>query len=416
MDCFDRDGEAEKLWRYFKNGRNVLMLAPRRMGKTVLLERLKDEGERHGFRAILLDVEGYRQEKDFFQQMCAAIQEELGVGQTIMASFTQRLRNLLQGAESVQGDWRNLLLQMDWRLFADQLVAQLEKDTDDKTWVFLVDEITIFTKALLDGLGVTAASDFLYKLRQLCQRHRKVRWLFTGSIGLDTIARRHGFEGALVDLEIFSLEPFSRETARGFLDQIAKKNRVILTEEAVSTLCDRLGWLSPYYLEKLGEAACERASSSKVGRRRGTPGGRFADRSGLPNVLVDLARASGQELPGAGADPSVHGPGRSLPRPGRRKRRHAPPRAEPGRWRAAAGNLSPEPPGHPGGRRLSDRKCRSHPLPFPHEPAARVVAALRRATARGGLGPWLGRSTSPSTIRTSWRTKSFWPVSSPGRI
>lgn len=60
MDCFDRDQEAERLWQHFKRGRNVLMLAPRRMGKTVLLERLKEEGERQGFRAIVLDVEGYR--------------------------------------------------------------------------------------------------------------------------------------------------------------------------------------------------------------------------------------------------------------------------------------------------------------------------------------------------------------------
>jgi hypothetical protein len=263
MDCFDRDREAERLWRYFKDGRNVLMLAPRRMGKTVLLERMKEESASHGFRAIVLDVEGYRHEKDFFQQMCAAIQEEIGPGQAILGALTERLRRVVQGADSLQGDWRNLLLQMDWRLFADHLVAQLEKDTDPRTWVFLVDEITIFTKALLDGQSVTAASDFLYKLRQLCREHRKVRWLFTGSIGLDTIARRHGFEGSLVDLEIFSLEPFSQETARSFLQHIAKRNNVTMTEEAVSTLCERLGWLSPYYLKKIGEAACDRASSAK---------------------------------------------------------------------------------------------------------------------------------------------------------
>lgn len=260
MDCFDRDQEVEKLWRLFKKGRNVLMLAPRRMGKTVLLERLKEEGEREGFRAIVLDVEGYRHEKDFFQQMCASIQEELGSGQAILGALTERLRRVVQGADNLQGDWRNLLLQMDWRLFADHLVDQLEKDTDSMTWVFLVDEITIFTKALLDSQGVDAASDFLYKLRQLCREHRKVRWLFTGSIGLDTIARRHGFEGSLVDLEIFSLQPFSLDTAQSFLRQIAKRNKVTLTEEAVSILCDRLGWLSPYYLEKIGEAACDRAS------------------------------------------------------------------------------------------------------------------------------------------------------------
>ena len=263
MDCYDRDREAERLWYHFKKGRNVLMLAPRRMGKTVLLERLKEESERNGFRAIVLDVEGYRHEKDFFQQMCASIQEEIGVGQALLGSLTERLRRVVHGADNLQGDWRNLLLNMDWRLFADHLVAQLEESTDGMTWVFLVDEITIFTKALLDGQGVTSASDFLYKLRQLCREHRKVRWLFTGSIGLDTIARRHGFEGSLVDLEIFSLEPFSQETAKGFLQKISERNGMVMTEEAVSTVCERLGWLSPYYLEKIGEAACEKAGRSK---------------------------------------------------------------------------------------------------------------------------------------------------------
>lgn len=129
--------------------------------------------------------------------------------------------------------------------------------------MFLVDEITIFTKALLDSQGVTAASDFLYKLRQLCREHRKVRWLFTGSIGLDTIARRHGFEGSLVDLEIFSLAPFSSTTAREFLQHVARRNDAVMTDDALSTICSRLGWLSPYYLERIGEAACENASASK---------------------------------------------------------------------------------------------------------------------------------------------------------
>lgn len=267
MACFDRDEEATKLWYHFKRGRNVLMLAPRRMGKTVLLERLKEESEPNGFRAIVLNVEGYRHEKDFFQQMCASIQEELGAGQALLASLTERLRRVVHGTDNLQGDWRNLLLQMDWRLFADHLLAQLEETTDGMTWVFLVDEITIFTKALLDDQDVTKASDFLYTLRQLCRKHSNVRWLFTGSIGLDTIARRHSLEGSLVDLEIFSLQPFDLETAKGFLRQIAEKSpeksRVVMTETAAVTICERLGWLSPYYLEKIGEAACERTSRGK---------------------------------------------------------------------------------------------------------------------------------------------------------
>lgn len=264
MNCFDRDQEAARLWRYFQQGRNVLMLAPRRMGKTVLLERLRQESDSKGFRALVLDVEHRRQEKDFFREMCASIQEELTVGQAIVASLTERIRRAVQGAENLQGDWRNLLLDMEWEVFAKHLLTQLEETKDDKTWVILVDEIAIFTKNLLDDQGVAAASDFLYKLRYLCRAHPRVLWLFTGSIGLDTLARRHGFEGALVDLQIFALEPFSPKTAKEFLQTIAKWNEVTLPDESAQALCDRLGWLLPYYLEKIGEAACEGASLEKI--------------------------------------------------------------------------------------------------------------------------------------------------------
>jgi AAA+ ATPase superfamily predicted ATPase len=257
MTCFGRDQESARLWRYFKNGKNVLMLAPRRIGKTVLLNRLKEESESHGYHAIVLDVEGYRDEKAFFRQMCAAIQEEIGVGQAVITGLTERLKRIVQGVES-QGDWRNILLDIDWTVFADHLLAQLEAEKDGKSWLFLVDEIPIFTKALLEKSGPEKTHDFLYTLRNLRQKHPKVIWLYTGSIGMDTVARRSGLEGALVDMEIYPLEPFSPKTAADFLAHIAKKNQYTFTVEAIDIVLNRLGWLSPYYLEKVAEAACDK--------------------------------------------------------------------------------------------------------------------------------------------------------------
>lgn len=258
MNCYDRDQESARLWRHFKNGKNVLMLAPRRIGKTVLLNRLKEESEAQGFHAIVLDVEGYRDEKAFFQQMCAAIQEEIGIGQAVVAAFTDRLKRVINGAES-NGDWRNILLNTDWTLFADHLLAQLEEEKDALPWLILVDEIPIFTKALLEAEGPRKVHDFLYALRNLRQKHSKVLWLYTGSIGMDTVARRSGIEGALVDMEIYPLEPFSPETATKFLSHIAQKNKCSFTSDATNTILARLGWLSPYYLEKIAEASCDKA-------------------------------------------------------------------------------------------------------------------------------------------------------------
>jgi len=253
MTCFGRTVETAELWRLFKEGRNLLMLAPRRIGKTVQINHLRDTAAEHGFRAIVLEVAGFREEKDFFRQCCAAIQEELSTGANVMTTFGERLSRLLRGHDG--GDWRQILLQTDWREFAGHLLAHLDEHKNELPWLILVDELPIFVLALRERGGVQAVSDFLYSLRSMRQKYRRVRWLYTGSIGLDSVARRDSVEGALNDLDVFPFTPFAPDTARAFVADIAKRRGCTLHPEATETVLRRLGWLSPYYLEKVAEDA-----------------------------------------------------------------------------------------------------------------------------------------------------------------
>jgi hypothetical protein len=255
MTCFGRAAETAELWRHFKAGRNLLMLAPRRIGKTVQINHLRDTAAEHGFRAIVLDVEGFREEKDFFRQCCTAIQEELSTGAKVMTAFGERLSRVWRGHEG-GGDWRQALLQTDWREFASHLLAHLDDHKDEPPWLILVDELPIFVLALRERGGIQAVSDFLYSLRNMRQKYRRVRWLYTGSIGLDSVARRDSVEGALNDLDVFPFAPFASDTARAFLADIARRRGCALHEDAADVILRRLGWLSPYYLEKVAEDAC----------------------------------------------------------------------------------------------------------------------------------------------------------------
>ena len=128
----------------------------------------------------------------------------------------------------------------------------------------MVDELPIFVGELLKTGGRERASTFLYWLRNARQKYRKLRWLYTGSIGLDAVSRREDMEGALLDLEIFSLKPFSRETAAGYLQVLATDAGFVLAEDAIECLLDGLGWLSPYYLEKLADQSFARNKQGKV--------------------------------------------------------------------------------------------------------------------------------------------------------
>lgn len=255
MECYGRDSEAAELWRRFDNGQNVLMLAPRRIGKTVLMNHLLSTAHEHGYRALLLNVEGLQDEKEVFRECCAAIQEELSTGKRVMSALTQRLNQLLVGAGK-DADWRTALVNADWQDFANHLFGHLNDISDDaRPWLLLVDELPIFIQALQAKSGVEAVSRFLYWLRRIRQKHTNVRWLYAGSIGLDAIARRTNVEGALNDLHPYTLHPFSPETALTFLQKIAVKRGRTFDDGATSAIIRRLGWLSPRYLAVVADDA-----------------------------------------------------------------------------------------------------------------------------------------------------------------
>jgi hypothetical protein len=258
MPCFDRLAETTDLWYQLAAGRNLLMLAPRRIGKTVLLNHLLATAPANGFRAILLDVEGLGDEKAFFRECCASIQEEQSTGKRVMTGFSQRLSQLLHGGGQADDDWRGWLVRTDWQAFAETLFGHIDDHQDDPPWCILVDELPVFLQRLQERDGPAAIRNFLYWLRRVRQEHKRIRWLYAGSIGLDSVARRYRVEGALNDLDPFQLGPFPLNTAQGFLADLASRRGLTLTDNAAIRVCERLGWLSPYYLERVAEDACAR--------------------------------------------------------------------------------------------------------------------------------------------------------------
>ncbi len=138
---------------------------------------------------------------------------------------------------------------MDYKDFAEALLEELNNDNNH--WIVMVDEMPIFVLALLNDEKRQRTHDFLYWLRNLRQRYSNVLWLYTGSIGLDTVSRREDLEGAFNNMQPFTLPPFGETEASEFLKILAQRDGFVLADTSISHILQRLGWLSPYYLEKL---------------------------------------------------------------------------------------------------------------------------------------------------------------------
>src|SRR5689334_8364254 len=72
-DFFGREKEQRLLWNKLDSS-NLLLLAPRRVGKTSLMMKLRKEAPKHGYRCLYFSVEDISDEaalvRKFYERFC----------------------------------------------------------------------------------------------------------------------------------------------------------------------------------------------------------------------------------------------------------------------------------------------------------------------------------------------------------
>lgn len=261
--------ERSLLKRKLEAGLSIHMPAPRRIGKTWTIGRLAADLRADHWRVTEIDVEGMRTPGEFARSLCARIEAQTSTRDRFKTHAMHRLNSLLGGS---WGDKPlDALGKVDPVEFSEVLIASLD-ESGEKTAI-IIDEISYFFLALAEE-NVKEAHAFAYKLRALQQRYKKVRWLITGSIGLDTIARRYGLEGPFVDFETFVLEPFTTAEALSYMrDPVMQQmfnHRFDAGDADFEAMFSKLGWLAPYYLNLVANEVRPSITGAAEGRARAT--------------------------------------------------------------------------------------------------------------------------------------------------
>ena len=256
---FDREHVIARAWDLLKTS-NLLLLAPRRVGKSSLLNRMKSQAPSKGHHAIYLSIPDAEDELDFVKRLVRALREADGSVGGWIARFKDKL------PEDLEFVLKTSLVEMkakkfDWRMPADQLEALL-KSGDSETILF-IDELPYLIGSLvkIDPSGARAER-FLLWLKRLREQYRP-RWFFAGSIGLDSVARRLKLSGTIHDLQPIELGELSVENARAYLMGRGQFLNWTFEAETVDAILDAVEWHIPFHLnlvfEQLREVVMERS-------------------------------------------------------------------------------------------------------------------------------------------------------------
>lgn len=254
-DFFGREAVLKDIWRYLE-GEHIRFPGVRRLGKTSILMQLLEQADEHGVFARWLDLSVVDSAEQFVQLLEETFPKNLILqfaenrAQQVSA-WLKRVKKIdAKLPVAVGGGGVGVELgegkQPHWLKGAELLRARLH----GQPLLILLDEFPVMLQQMLEKNPGEAAR-LLAWLRTWRQHSGQCRFVFTGSIGLQSLLERHGLADKMNDCYDYPLGPFSRPEAADLWRAFAPVSDDVpwqVADEVIDHALKRVGWLSPYFV------------------------------------------------------------------------------------------------------------------------------------------------------------------------
>lgn len=243
---------------------DILLLGPRRIGKTSVARKVMAEmGSEKQWRAIEINVAASTDERGFLEKLEAKLREHLDTAtgkiweslKSPFSAFSDRIKAVkipIPGAGSIGIDLHDSHSE-DWTKVGNEvitLIAQLESP-----WLIYVDELPIMLFNIIrsdQANGVQRVRRFLDWFRNDVRNlpaSGRVRWLVSGSVGLDTLVQQHGMADTINSMKHLGLQPFTDDEAKALLHKLVERYELTFSGADIAALIAAIQWLQPYYIQ-----------------------------------------------------------------------------------------------------------------------------------------------------------------------
>ena len=257
-----READKARLREILDND-DILLLGPRRIGKTSMARAVMAMVRAEGWHAIEINVASCQDERGFLDKLSSALKPELasladkakGAFGDAFEAIGKRIKSVkvsIPGAGALDVGLGTSDTE-DWTQVASDVLRLIGRA--EQRWLIYIDELPILLFNIIRNdpkNGVQRVRRFLDWFRndvRAMPEVRTVRWLVSGSVGLDTLVQQHGMADTINSLKHEGLEAFSEDVAVAMLDRLATTYTVALSNDDARKIVAAVLWPQPYYLQ-----------------------------------------------------------------------------------------------------------------------------------------------------------------------
>ena len=254
-ELYGRTDFIDHLWRLLE-GNNILLLAPRRFGKSGVMRHLLLKPQAN-FLPLSFELEDVDSPEEFVWRVTREIlahdhvRKLLSQARKLPSNLMKWVKDNFDEAEFEGAKVKfKSEIREDWREAARRMLLELEKS--DQTIIFLFDELPAMLDRIIENHGEAPAREFLawFRTLRLAQKDilRRHRFIVAGSVGIDQILRRLGASDKLVDFARLTVEPLDHSTAERLAEDLAASYSTVWNPPLSTKLFELVGAPVPYFI------------------------------------------------------------------------------------------------------------------------------------------------------------------------
>ena len=260
---FDREDKIKEIWGALETS-SVLFLGPRRFGKTSVMLNLREKPN-SGWTVFYMDTEWIDDPAVFISEMIGratispeitfklarAVNEESDKAYRILEKTASGKMRLIDAKHAIHD-----LIKNAWLKEGGRLLSILKNSMKEgHRYLFILDAVPWMLSHMLEKCGDFEVRQFLSWLRAL--RHttegmKNVRFLISGSIGLNHILRKAKAVSTVNDLRTISIDGFREEKGLKFIRELIRANNFTCSKGVVDDILTLIGIpVHPFFAQLL---------------------------------------------------------------------------------------------------------------------------------------------------------------------